>query len=403
MFAPLALFLPLLAADPVDDYIRAQLSPRHLPAVSLAIVRHGQIVKSAGYGIANLELSVPATDRTVYEIGSISKHFTALAILLLKEDGKLSLDDPISKYIPQPPAAWAPITLRHILNHTAGLPDFDTGNIGFSYRRDYTPAEFIALLAAKPLAFPPGDRWNYANSFPLLGPVIERAAQMPYPEFLHKRIFTPLGLTSARIKSPTEIVPHRAAGYIYKDGVHRHGEPLRPAIIAPNGGLLMNAIDFAKWDIALTQGKLLKPESIREMKALTRLNNGQTVSHGLAWFTDTFNGHRFGAHWGSTVAGYSAVIRRYDEGLTVIVLANLEDGAKAVDELSKWIAGHYLPGASIETIQSQSDYLGEEKLTPYHFNLNPAVKTIRRYRKGKTYLTLRLDAEGKTLAQFEEN
>ena len=123
------------AADHVDDYVRSQLKPRHLPAVSVAVVKDGRLLKAAGYGVASLELDAPATEKTVYEIGSISKQFAANAVLLLVEDGKVRLDDPISKFLTNSPPAWSAITVRHVLTHTAGLADFDTGNIGFSYRR----------------------------------------------------------------------------------------------------------------------------------------------------------------------------------------------------------------------------------------------------------------------------
>jgi len=186
------------AADRVDEHVRAQLTARKLPGAAVAVVQGGRIVKSAGYGVASLELSAPVTPQTVFEIGSISKQFTANAILLLVEDGKLRLDDPVAKYVERTPPAWAAITIRHILTHTAGLADFDTGNIGFSYRREYTPDEFVALLAGQPLHFPPGDRWAYSNAFPLLGSVIERASGMPYTSFVQERIFKKLGLESAR-------------------------------------------------------------------------------------------------------------------------------------------------------------------------------------------------------------
>ena len=194
-------------ADPVDDYVRAQLGPRKLPGVSLAVIKDGRIVKAAGYGLASLELNAPATERTVYEIGSISKQFAADAILLLVEDGKLSLDDPLSKYLQRTPPAWSAITLRHVLTHTAGLPDFDTGKIGFSYRREYTETEFVDLLAAQPLDFTPGERWNYTNGFPLLGIVVERASGMPYVDFVRTRIFERLSMASARFKNSVDVVP----------------------------------------------------------------------------------------------------------------------------------------------------------------------------------------------------
>jgi D-alanyl-D-alanine carboxypeptidase len=449
----------LTAADPVDEYIRAQMAMRHLPGVSIVVVQNGRIVKAAGYGLASLELNAPATERTVYEIGSISKQFAANAILLLVEDGKIQLDDLLSKYLARTPPAWSGITIRHVLTHTAGLADFDTGNIGFSYRREYTPDEFVELLGKQPLGFAPGERWNYTNAFPLLGIVVERASGMPYVEFVRTRIFEPLGLESARFKSATEVVPHRADGYVYKDGRYQHGETLRPMVIAPNGGILINVVDFAKWDIALTAGKLLRPASIEAMTTPVRLNDGRTVSHGLGWFIDTFAGHTFGAHWGSTVTGHSAVIRRYvRDGVTVIMLANLDDGGTGIDAMSKRIADMFVPGvavqglpvvaeeptvtnrmrAALSAVAAGRDHdhvapgfaarlpqpvrtrlgdaiteparwvsLGDEVVTAQHFNLDPALARLRRYRvtAGATarYLTVRLDRDGHVIGVLIED
>ena len=237
--------------DRLDAYVRAQMQARHLPGLSLAVVRDGKIARAEAYGLANLEVQAPATTQTVFEIGSISKQFAANAIMLLVEEGKVRLDDPVSKYIDGTPPGWSAITVRHVLTHTAGLADFDTGNIGFSYRREYTPAEFLELLAKPPLQFTPGDRWNYTNAFPLLGMVIERASGQPYMTFVEQRIFTPLKLASMRFKKAQEVVPHRADGYVFENGGYRHGERLRPAVIAPNGGVMTNVLDFAAWDIAL--------------------------------------------------------------------------------------------------------------------------------------------------------
>ena len=439
------------AADQVDDYIRGQLKARRLPGVSLAVVKDGRIVRAEGYGLASLELQAPATQNTVYEIGSISKQFAANAVLLLVEDGKIQLGDLVSKYIPGTPQAWSAITIRHVLSHTAGLADFDTGNIGFSYRREYTPEEFVQLLARQPLEFQPGERWKYTNAFPLLGIIVERASGMAYTEFVRSRIFKPLGLESARFKTYGDVVPNRADGYLFTEGTYRRGEPLRPAIIAANGGVMMNVVDFARWDIALTQGRLLRPESLKEMTAPVRLADGRTVGHGLGWFMDTFNGHRFGAHWGSTVAGYSAVIRRYvDDGVTVIMLANLDDGSAGIDAMSKRIADTYVPGAAIHGLAPKAEptpgdtarlrqilatiaagvedenapglasrlpgpvrerigaavrtatgfeYLGGEPVGDGHFNLDPAVERVRWYRArtpdGMRYFTVRLSRDGR--------
>ncbi|MEO5894314.1 MAG: serine hydrolase domain-containing protein [Vicinamibacterales bacterium] len=447
------------ASGPVDDYVKRQMTARKLPGVSLAVVQHGRIVKAEGYGVASLELRAAATAQTVYEIGSISKQFAADAILLLAEERKLQLDDPIAKYVDGTPPEWSAITIRRILTHTAGLADFDTGNIGFSYRREYTPAEFVALMAAQPLKFPPGGQWAYTNAFPLLGMVVERVAGVPYTTFVENRIFKPLGLTSARFKMAGDVVPNRADGYLLIDGAYRHGETLRPAVIAANGGIMINVVDFARWDIAMTSGRLLRPESIKAMTTPVRLNDGRTVSHGLGWFIDQFNGHAFGAHWGTTVAGHSAVIRRYvDDGVTVIVMSNLNDDGLAVDAISKWIADHYVPGVDIHTLRpiadqqkaewarlrktleavatgaesdqapglvarlparvreriadtlrtaSSVDYLGEEQVGATHFSLDPLVVRFRRYRaatpSAMRYLTLRLAASGELLGVVIED
>ncbi|MDQ3168547.1 MAG: beta-lactamase family protein [Acidobacteriota bacterium] len=449
----LAAAVPSLFAaqgDAVDVYVRSQLEARRLPGVSLAVVQDGRIVKATGYGVASLELNAPATERTVYEIGSISKQIAANAILLLVEDGKIALDDVVSRYIDGTPAAWSGITIRHVLTHTAGLADFDTGGLGFSYRREYTNAEFVELLAAQPLQFAPGARWNYTNAFPLLGIIVERASGQPYPDFVRARIFGPLNLTSARFKAPADVVPHRADGYLFKDGEYRHGETLRPMVIAPNGGVMIDVVDFAKWDIAMTSGRLLLKESREAMTAPARLNDGRTVSHGLGWFIDTFNGHPFGAHWGTTVTGHSAVIRRYEaDGVTVIMLANLDDGAFGIDAMSKRIAGMYVPGADIhsltpkegqagtfaivrraleavgagtetadapglagrlgaqvrariaEALRSSTafEFLGDEAVTSRHFNLDPELARIGWFRtvapSGARYFTVRFNRAGR--------
>ncbi len=448
------------SADPVDDYVRSQLQSRRLPGVSLAVVKDGRIVKAAGYGLASLELDAPATEKTVYEIGSISKQFAANAVLLLVEDGKVRLDDPVSKYLTNSPAAWSAITVRHILTHTAGLADFDTGNIGFSYRREYTRRRVrrVARQTAARLSSLASDGTTPMD-FRCSGWSSSGLQAMPYTEFVRSRIFAPLGMDSARFKTASDVVPQRADGYLYKDGAYRHGENLRPAIIAPNGGIMMNVVDFAKWDIAITQGRLLRPESLKAMMTPVRLNDGRTVSHGLGWFMDSFNGHRFGAHWGTTVAGYSAVIRRYvDDRVTVIMLANLDDGGLGIDTMSKRIADSFVPGVDIHGLSPKTDpapaetvrlkeilaavgagrederapglatrlpqpvrdriaatmrtatafeFLGADAVGDEHFNLDPALRTIKWYRvrtaDGMRYFTLRLSADGRLLGAILED
>jgi D-alanyl-D-alanine carboxypeptidase len=446
--------------ESLGAYVRARMEAEHLAGLSLAVVKDGQVALAQAYGLANLEWQVPATTQTVYEIGSISKQIAANAIMLLVEEGRVGLDEPLSKYVDGTPPAWSTITVRHVLTHTAGLADFDSGDIGFSYRREYTPAEFVGLLGKPPLQFAPGERWNYTNAFPLLGMVVERASGQPYTTFVERRIFARLNLASMRFKKAQELVPFRAEGYIFENGGYRHGEPLRPMVIAPNGGVMTSVLDFAAWDIALTSGRLLKPETVEAIATPARLNDGRTVSHGLGWFMDRFNGHRFGAHWGTTVAGYSAVVRRYvDDRVTVLVLANAgHETGQAVDKISKCIANMYVPGTVVQGLTPQRDpdpagtarlkalletvaagrddpaapglgtrlpppvrerlgtalrtatafeYLGEEQVDASHFTNDPALARNRWYRAatpaGRRYFTLRLSATSTLLGVLIED
>lgn len=161
-------------ADWIDDYVNRQIRQRQIPGLSIAVIRDGKIVKAAGYGLASVELRVPASKDTVYEIGSISKQFAAEAVMLLIEDGKVALDDPIVKYLPTAPEAWRKITVKNLLNHTSGLKDW-TELKDFSYRREYSAEEFVELLKSYPLAFEPNEKWLYSNTnFPLLGVIVSR-------------------------------------------------------------------------------------------------------------------------------------------------------------------------------------------------------------------------------------
>jgi CubicO group peptidase (beta-lactamase class C family) len=339
-----------LRADDIDTYVSGFIQRHKIPGAAIAVVKNGKLVKAAGYGTASLELTVPATQDTIFEIGSISKQFTAEAIMMLAEEGKLSVDDPIAKYLPESPASWLKITIRQLLTHTSGIPDWEAANL-LSYRREYTPKEYIDLIGARPLDFEPGTRWGYTNSsYPLLGIVVERVSGLPFEKFVTERIFIPAGMKTARFKHPEQIVANRAAGYVDTNGELRNGEPLRPGIIAPNGGIMASAPDMAAWDIALHSGRLLKPETIRQMTRIVTLANGRPGVSGMAWFELTFRGHSMLLHNGSTMAGFSAVVYHYTtDDLGIAVLFNI-DRWNAVNTVAEHIAGMFVPGASISSL-----------------------------------------------------
>ena len=343
------------APDPVDRYVRAFVERHRIPSAAIAIVRNERVVKVAGYGLASLELNAPAGPRTVYEIGSITKQFTAEALLMLVGDGKVELEAPIARYLPNLPTAWQTLTVHQLLTHTSGLPDWESLGL-LDFHREYTPSEFIQLIGKRPLDFAPGEQWSYTNSaFPLLGMVIEAVTGKPYEQVIVERVLTPAGMTESRFRHSSEVVPNRAAGYSDSSGVFLNGEPLRPRLLAPNGGILSTAGDMAKWDIALTRGILVPAATFEQMAAPVKLKGGGRFNSGMAWFVDTFRGHRFVFHNGSTAAGFSSVIYRYPEdGLFVVVLMNIDRGG-LVNQLATGIAGLVLPGLSISGLRERPD------------------------------------------------
>ena len=348
-------WLPDAHADEADKYVASFIAKRNVPGLSLAVVRDGKLVKAAGYGFANLELNSPATPETAYEIGSIGKQFTAQAVMLLVQDGKLGLDDALAQHLDGLPPAWQALTLRQLLSHTSGLKDWEAESL-LSFRREYTDTEFIAVMSPFALDFKPGERWSYTNSaYPLLGMVITRASGKPYDEFVAERIFKPLGMTATRFSHPQEIVPHRASGYVEEAGHLRKGELFRPRVVEPNGGILTSVLELAKWARVFDSDELLSRASLDEIQTPVRLSDGTTFKSGLGIFVDRFRGHRFIVHNGATAGGFSSVFYHYpDDKLTVIVLCNIDRG-DAVNRVATRVASMYVLGLDIRSLPERPD------------------------------------------------
>jgi CubicO group peptidase (beta-lactamase class C family) len=357
---PSALVIALLAelaafssakADEIDDYIVRQIQRLHIPGLSLAIVRDGHVIKAQGYGFANVELKAPATKQTVYEIGSNTKQFTAAAIMMLVEGGKVRLDDSVTKYFPEAPESWRGITIRHLLTHTSGIqnhvavPDWlDVFRTNLKFETTPSRDDLLKMFFKLPLEFQPGQTWAYDNTgYYLLGVIIEKASGEPYWQFLDKRIFKPLGMTATRNTDPKPIVPNRAAGYEWKSNHFENSPVLLPAIAFSAGSLLSTVEDMAKWDAALQSEKLLKQSTLDQMWTATETNDGGTmpINYGFGWFIDSYHGHRLVQHSGGTPGFSSAIYRFIDDKLTVIVLTNHSD--MMVDQVAIDVAGISLP------------------------------------------------------------
>jgi D-alanyl-D-alanine carboxypeptidase len=327
----------------IDDYVSAVMKKRHIPGVSIAIVKDGKLVEAKGYGLANVELSVPATEKTVYQLASVTKQFTATAIMMLAEAGKLGLEDRISKDLPDLPAAWKEVTIRQLLNHTSGIKSYTSVKDFFkTARKDYTHREILDLVAKEPLEFPSGEKWNYSNTgYFLLGMIIEKVAGTTYGEFLEGRIFKPLGMTQTRVNDLRAIIPGRAQGYEWNGKALRNGEYVSPTQPFAAGMLVSSVGDLVKWDAALASEKLLKKSTLESMWAPSPLSKGSPAEYGLGWQVKPVNGHRLVSHGGG-IPGFSTQISRFlDDRLTVIVLTNAEGGHAT--SMAQGIASRVLP------------------------------------------------------------
>jgi len=332
------LFTSPAQADQADEYVKAQMELHRIPGIAVRIIRDGKVTKTSTYGVANLELNVPITPETVFEIGSITKQFTAAGILLLAQDGKLSIDDPISRHLKNIPDSWTNITIRHLLSHTSGIKSY-TGLTGFELTRHLTQEQFIRAIGEHPLEFQPGESWKYCNTgFNLLGYIIENVSHKSYWEFMNARIFRSLEMTATRNRRPGDIIPNRAAGYEQTNQIWINRDYDLIDVFAA-GAIVSNIGDLTKWNAALDCEAILSASSKEKMWTPAKLNNGKATKYGLGWFIETVEGHRNIGHGGST-SGFSASIQRFPEDkLAVIVLSNTDE--QIATTLARHVAGFY--------------------------------------------------------------
>ena len=331
--------IPTDVRQQMDAAATKVLADTGVPSASIAVVKDGQIAYIQAYGDARLEPRAPAKPSMRYSIGSISKQFTATALLMLQEQGKLSLDDPVSRFLPNLTRANQ-VTIRELLSHTSGYQDY--------WPQDYvmpmmlkpaTAQQIMDTWARKPLDYEPGTRWQYSNTgFVIAGAIIEKTTGQPYFQFLRDRIFTPLHMSS--------VIDFDAHGLTGADpvGYMRYG--LGPARVAPAEGpgwmfaageLAMTAEDLAKWDIALIERKLISPASYKQMETETLLVNGVGTQYGLGVSVRSESGRRLITH-GGEVSGFTAANSVFpDDRVAVVVLTN-QDAASASGDIAKKLA-----------------------------------------------------------------
>ncbi len=308
----------------LDRFVKAEMRQQKIPGISLAVVRKGRVLMLKSYGFANLEHRIPVKPETVFQSGSIGKQFTAAAIMILVEEGRISLDDKLSKYFPDAPETWKNITVQHLLAHTSGMGDYPPE---IDLRRDYTEGEYLEFIKKSPLSFEPGARWDYSNlGYVTLGILIRTITGQSYGDFLQERIFKPLRMMTARVISEADIVPNRAAGYRLVNGILKNQEWVSPSTNSTaDGSLYFTVLDLAKWDASLYTQRPLKQSSLNRIWTPATLNDGRKKAYGFGWHADNMHNRRVVYHGGAWQGFKSSIVRFPDDELTIIFFANSWD------------------------------------------------------------------------------
>jgi CubicO group peptidase (beta-lactamase class C family) len=315
-------FSPSLKRD-VDALAHEAMKVQHLAGFSLAIARDGAIIYARGYGYRNLPKRLPATPHTIYNVGSITKQFTATAVMLLQEDGKLQVDDPVGDYVPG--LSWGRlVTLRQLLNHTSGVADYLT----LINNSALTMPKALAAIRGSRLTFTPGSRYRYSNSnYILLGVVVQKASGMAFDDFLRQRIFRPFGLTATSVGTTPLALPQGATGYTVVKG---RTKPVNPKddsaaeLDFPDGAVNTTVLDLVKWDTALDSGRIVKPETLRLMFTPSHHRADWPYGYGFGLGLDRVNGHREIVHEGEWTgfAGENATFP--DDSFDIVMLSNTD-------------------------------------------------------------------------------
>jgi CubicO group peptidase (beta-lactamase class C family) len=345
----------------MDQIVRSYVTDQHFTG-SVLVARGAQVVFSKGYGSANLEWDIPNSSNTKFRLGSVTKQFTAASILLLEERGKLSVSDPVKKYLPDAPVAWAKITIFHLLTHTSGIPDF-TSLPDYPKLEPFptTAEKVVARFRDKPLEFEPGEKWKYSNSgYALLTYLLEKITGGSYETFVSENIFTPLGMKDSGYDSNSAVIPHRASGYVYVAGKKQFENAGFVHMTVPQGAgaLYSTTEDLLKWEQALFGGKLLKPASLEKMTKPFKDN----YAFGLQ--VDTASGHKVIEHSGG-IEGFNTILAYYpDDKLTIVVLENANGAA---------------PPGAIATKLAELAHGGAVKLPGERKEITLDSKTLSRY------------------------
>lgn len=326
--------------DPVISELRAE---GRFPGVAVAVLRDGELVHAGTYGMASLEHGVPVTSATVFELASLSKAMTALAVITLSNEGKLSLDDRLAEYVADVPEAWSSITISQLLSHTAGLAHRFEPTVDGTLLTDYSTAGMLASAKATPMASQPGTDWEYSDQgYFLLGIVIEKVTGKSYAEHMQETYFDPLGMAQTRLLDQSAIVPHRAEGYAWEDGRLQRNRRVWQFGLASHFGITSSLDDMIAWERALNDPRAIDAHALEATGAIQReFDHGAKCDrwgYARGWTTHVVEGRRILTHGGRSGTAY---LRAVDDGVSVIVLTNRQDTEDAISPMAiAWAAAN---------------------------------------------------------------
>ena len=321
---------PGAASAAIDALMAEEMRTMRIPGAAVAVVENGRVVVERAYGIANLETGTPVETDSVFLLASITKQFTAAAIMMLVEEGKVRLDDPLSVYVSPTPPAWERITIRHLLTHTSGLDIAAIPRPLGSAPLRVTKAQAFEFIAQQRLQWPTGRVGWYSDAgYFLLGMVVEKASGQTYHEFLERRVLQPLQMTATRIADSSQIVNKRVSMYGLRGGEHINWRLVWDYELGSFAGISSTLQDLARWDASLRRPAPLKPSSLEQIWTPAKLENGQNARvldslYGFGWELADVRGRPTVGHGGGSG---TYILRFVDEPLTIIVLTNLEAGS----------------------------------------------------------------------------
>ncbi|MGB5821180.1 MAG: serine hydrolase [Saonia sp.] len=306
-----------------DEILETKYLPKN-PGATALVAKEGNIIYRKGFGMANLELGVPMKPEHVFELGSITKQFTAVSILMLLEQGKLRLDDDITKYLPDYPAHDQKISIHHLLNHTSGIKSYtEMGNLKEFAKNDKSPKEIIDYFKNEPMDFNPGEEWHYNNSgYIVLGYIIEEISGKPYADFITENIFKPLGMENSYYGSKTKLVPNRASGYMPTENGYRNADYISMTLPYAAGSLMSCVDDMLLWHKAVHNNTLISAENRSKAFTNVSLNNGKATNYGYGWQINEINGVRSVEHGGGIFGYVTQGVYVPEEDVYVILLTN---------------------------------------------------------------------------------